>query len=202
MSAVGFALSERPGVPAFNVGHDVVNVREIDSDGGLAVEHVPFNRLCAYISEIPGVVFTRRRRFFWSAHDIRAEFTFGSCSFKTWPEPGQDCIWICANSPSNQTKLLEMRTQLAQITPREGRKACGSARNDAILSSLVSLTILLGGCLYPAMLLVLAPERKDQEFRTAAIFPIPLALVFGVILATRAVKQFRRAYPDFHENAA
>jgi hypothetical protein len=42
---------------------------------------ISFQRLCRCISKCPGVVFTKRRRFFWWSDQMSAEFTFKGREF-------------------------------------------------------------------------------------------------------------------------
>ena len=66
-----------------------------------------FSRVCRAIAECPGVVFTDRRHFFWSAESIRAEFTFAGHEYLIEPDPWEDGIRITpkdkeANCPEIQ----------------------------------------------------------------------------------------------------
>ena len=53
-----------------------------------------FTGVCRAVAECPGVAFTDRRHFFWSADDICAEFTFAGHTYTIEPDPWEDGIWV------------------------------------------------------------------------------------------------------------
>lgn len=60
---------------------------------GFAVD-ISLSRLHKTIAEVPGVLFTDRRRFFWSSEDIHAEFTFKDHAYSVNPDPWEEGYWI------------------------------------------------------------------------------------------------------------
>ena len=53
-----------------------------------------FKPLCRAVESLPGVVFTKRRRFFWSVEDVSAEFTFHGHSFTMSTDEWDGALWI------------------------------------------------------------------------------------------------------------
>ena len=75
-----------------------MNVKSLKRDDGRPfgfwVDGASFACLCRSISQFPGVVFTRKRRFFWWYSDIRAEFTFKGNAFEIETDPLDNGFWI------------------------------------------------------------------------------------------------------------
>lgn len=170
-------------------------MKDISGASGFTVEGVSFGHLCSYIAELSGVVYSDRRRFFWSVHDIRAEFTFGGHSFKIRPDRDRR-IWIRPkDETSSPPEIRDIRNYVAGPTARERRRAHRRALADATLSAFAAMTILIGGCLYPAYLLKYDPDIRNNPDSMAGPI-IPIALVPGLILAALAAKRFYRARLD------
>jgi len=170
-----------------------MKVKDIDGACGFIVEGVSFGHLCSYIAELSGVVYSDRHRFFWSVHDIRAEFTFGDHSFRIRPDRDRR-IWIRPkDETSSPPEIRDIRNYVAGLTARERRRAHRRALADASLSAIAAITILIGGCLYPAYLLRYDPDIRNNADSMAGPI-IPIALVPGLIFAALAVKRFYRAH--------
>jgi len=91
-----------------------MNVQDFEVGCGFVVDGVSFARLCDCLAEHPGVVFTDRRRFFWSAADIRGEFMFGGHTFKIEASDVGDSIFVSPkNSGFDLTEINELRDYVA-----------------------------------------------------------------------------------------
>lgn len=55
---------------------------------------VSYGRLCRYLSELSGLAFTKRRRFFWSSEGIAAEFKFRGQDFEIESDGWDGALWI------------------------------------------------------------------------------------------------------------
>jgi len=64
------------------------------SDGGFYVHGICLAQLCHSIAEVPGVVFTYRRRFFYWSDVVFAAFKFKGQEFTITPEPREDGWWV------------------------------------------------------------------------------------------------------------
>ena len=75
-----------------------MNVKSLKRDDGrpfgFLADGISFAHLCLCVSQFPGVVFTRKRRFFWWYSDIRAEFIFKGNAFKIETDPWDNSFWI------------------------------------------------------------------------------------------------------------
>ena len=70
-----------------------MKLQDLHGACGFIVDGISFGRLCSCIAELSGVAFTDKRRFFWGAADIQAEFTYRGHAFKVWPDPWDSGIW-------------------------------------------------------------------------------------------------------------
>ncbi len=66
-----------------------------------------YARLCRYLAQMSGVSFTLRRRFFWSCHDVAAEFTFRGHTFLVDTDQFDYALWILTTD--RQSPLPEMQ---------------------------------------------------------------------------------------------
>jgi hypothetical protein len=71
-----------------------MRLQDLHGACGFIVFDTSFSRLCRRIAECPGVTFTSRRRFFWSASDIRAQFRFDGHDYTIEPESDDEGIWV------------------------------------------------------------------------------------------------------------
>jgi hypothetical protein len=171
-----------------------MKVVEMHGGCGFVVEGIPFSRLCVWLSEFPGVEFTRRRWFFWSARDIRAEFALGGHSFRIQPEPGGKRVRVCPGDESSiPCEIGKLRDYVAGLGIRERQREYKRAISDGILSACASLIVWLGGWAYPAYLLKYDPDiRGDPDFRAGAV--VPISILVGLVFAGWAIKSFCGAY--------
>jgi hypothetical protein len=66
--------------------------------------------LCRSVSEVPGVVFTERRRFFWSGADVGAKFIFRGHKFVIEPDRWDGALWILAEDhQKHEAEMEELR---------------------------------------------------------------------------------------------
>jgi len=98
---------ERMKVQEYNRGHSL---------RFSGVFGVSFGRLCRYISQIPGVSITRRRRFLWWTNGVGAEFTLGGHLFKIETDPWDGQLWILAqDGGKHQPEFQMMREHFQKL---------------------------------------------------------------------------------------
>ncbi|HEX5220107.1 MAG TPA: hypothetical protein VFZ59_11115 [Verrucomicrobiae bacterium] len=74
-----------------------------------------YGGLCRAVSKIPGVIFTRKRKFFWSFEDICAEFTFRGCEFQIQADTWDGALWILTKDQAAHTsEIQELREAVEQ----------------------------------------------------------------------------------------
>ena len=96
-----------------------MSVQDFKIGCGFIVTGLSFGRLCDCLAEYSGVRFTDRRRFFWSAADIRSEFVFHGHTFKIEPWEIDYSIFV---SPKDEgvelPETAELRDHVAQCLQR------------------------------------------------------------------------------------
>jgi len=98
---------------------ETMKLQDLHGGCGFIADGVSFLRLCSYIAQFPGVAFTRRRRFFWWASDIQAEFTLRGHSFKVWPDLEDSGIWVRPEDDEiSHQEIQELREYVAQLDSR------------------------------------------------------------------------------------
>lgn len=79
-----------------------------------------FTALYHAVESVPGVVFTKRRRFFWSGEDVGAEFTFHGHSFTISTDGWDGALWIMTKDgqqhPDEMQALREHVEQRARAS--------------------------------------------------------------------------------------
>src|SRR5215471_5187061 len=91
-----------------------MKLEDLHGVSGFVVADESFRRLCDYISELPGVAFTDRRRFFWGSGDERAEFTFHGHAFTVTCDWDGD-YWVRPKDErSHPPEIQEIREHVAQ----------------------------------------------------------------------------------------
>jgi len=83
----------------------------------LLVEGASFRRLCNCLSKLSGVAFTSRRRFFWSALDIRGEFLFRGHAFKIEAVDLNRSFLVSPKEPGAELQeiIAELRAHVAKL---------------------------------------------------------------------------------------
>jgi hypothetical protein len=71
-----------------------VKTEEYNKGVSFRIPTIGFRELCRAVESVPGVAFTRRRRFFWSGEDVGAEFTFRGHSFVIETDGWDGALWI------------------------------------------------------------------------------------------------------------
>jgi hypothetical protein len=110
-----------------------MKIEEFNPGYSFRVGGVSYGRLCRYLSTLPGLAFTRRRRFFWSIQDVRAEFTFHEHIFFVDTDPWDYALWVL--TADKQIHPPEMQA-LREHIERERRSRwglfsfLGSTRNE------------------------------------------------------------------------
>ena len=93
-----------------------MKIEEFNRGHSLRLPGFSYGRLCRYISQIPGVAFTRKRRFFWWTDSVGAEFTFGGHAFKIETDSWDGALWILSQDGSeHQTEFQTMREHFQKL---------------------------------------------------------------------------------------
>jgi hypothetical protein len=88
----------------------VVETEEFNKGHSFRVACVTYGGLCRAVSKIPGVIFTRKRKFFWSFEDIGAEFTFRGCQFQIEADTWDGALWILTKDrAAHVSEMQELR---------------------------------------------------------------------------------------------
>ena len=82
--------------------------------------------LCKCIQKIPGVTFTKRRRFFWSMENVGAEFIFNSLKFKIETDPWEAGLWV---SPADEQKHISEMQELRENIEKNATLIAPAKRN-------------------------------------------------------------------------
>ena len=88
-----------------------MKIEEYNKGHSFLVANSSFRFLCKCIQKIPGAVFTKRKRFFWSMEDIDAEFTFKGMPFKIETDPWEAGFWV---SPTDDQKHIPEMDELRE----------------------------------------------------------------------------------------
>ena len=84
-----------------------MKIEEFNPGHSFRVGGTSYARLCRYLAQLPGVSFIRRRRFFWSYHDVGAQFTFCGHKFLVDTDQFDYALWILTGD--QQSHLPEMQ---------------------------------------------------------------------------------------------
>lgn len=84
-----------------------MKVEEFNQGRSLKMPGFSYGCLCKYISRIPSVAFTRRRRFFWWTNNVGAEFNLGGHGFKIETDQWDGALWILSKDGCEH--LLEFK---------------------------------------------------------------------------------------------
>lgn len=96
---------------------------------------ISLSRLYKTIAEVPGVLFTDKRRFFWSSEDIHAEFVFKEHAYSIDPDPWEDGYWIVPkDKDATHPEIDEIRQH---IETRRGCQQCGAPNHRSPSASVV-----------------------------------------------------------------
>ena len=71
-----------------------MKTQEYNKGVSFRVPTIGFRSLCRVVKNIPGVVFTQRRKFFWSGEDVGAEFSFRGSAFTITTDGWDGALWI------------------------------------------------------------------------------------------------------------
>lgn len=96
-----------------------MKTQEYNEGVSFRIPTMGFKALCSVVESVPGVVFTKRRKFFWSGEDVGAEFTFRGHAFIIETDGWDGVLWIIAKDA--QKHLDEMKIL---------RDAVGGATSD------------------------------------------------------------------------
>jgi len=71
-----------------------VKTEEYNKGVSFRIPTIGFWTLCRAVEDVPGVAFTRKRKFFWSGLDVGAEFTFRGHNFVINIDEWDGALWI------------------------------------------------------------------------------------------------------------
>ncbi|MGB7746918.1 MAG: hypothetical protein WBN75_06485 [Verrucomicrobiia bacterium] len=71
-----------------------MSVKESNKGHSFRTSGISYRGLCRYISELPGVKLTHKRRLFWRGGDVRAEFTFRGHAFQIEADAWDGALWV------------------------------------------------------------------------------------------------------------
>jgi len=92
-----------------------MKIEEFNPGYSFRIAGTSYGHLCHHLSKLPGVSFTRRRRFFWSIQDVGAEFTFRDQKFKIDTDPWEYALWvITTDEQSHQPEMQALREHFEQ----------------------------------------------------------------------------------------
>jgi hypothetical protein len=81
------------------------------------VPDATYGYLCRAVLTVPGVVFTKRRRFFWSGMDVGAEFSFRGHDFEIETDSWDGALWILAkDKQKHEVEMQELRDAVERFT--------------------------------------------------------------------------------------
>ncbi|MDR3403664.1 MAG: hypothetical protein P4L99_14290 [Chthoniobacter sp.] len=85
-----------------------MKIEEFNPGHSFRVGGVTYARLCRYLSDLSGVVFTKRRRFFWFRQNVGAEFTFHGQKFVIDSDQWEYALWILTGDQQNHVDEMQM----------------------------------------------------------------------------------------------
>ena len=81
--------------------------REYNKGVSFEVPTFSYPALCRLLEKVPGVVFTKRRKFFWSVFDIAAEFTFRGHCFTITTDEWDGTLWLMTKDHKRHTEEMQ-----------------------------------------------------------------------------------------------
>jgi hypothetical protein len=98
-----------------------VKTEEYNKGVSFRIPDVGLWALCRTVDDVPGVVFTKRRGFFWSGLDVGAEFTFGGHNFTISADGWDGALWIITkDGQPHPDEMQVLRDAVEQAIPKHG----------------------------------------------------------------------------------
>lgn len=80
-----------------------------------------FAALCRCIEKVPGVGFTKRRKFFWSGEDVGAEFVFRGHEFTISTDGWDGALWVMTRRTVRcEAEMQELRAAVERSGVERG----------------------------------------------------------------------------------
>jgi hypothetical protein len=160
-----------------------MKTEEYNKGVSFRVPDASYAALCRSIEGLPGLVFTKRRRFFWSGEDVSAEFTFRGQTFTISTDEWDDALWVMTkDSQRHFEQMQELRDAVEAGSPEVGSLA-------SLWRRLLTI-IVLGAAAVAAEVLFL--RTRQQESQATADTSAPSVLLSDVD-STKTAKPGRAA---------
>jgi hypothetical protein len=99
-----------------------------------------YGLVCEAVSLVPGVAFTKRRRFFWSGEDVSAEFAFRGHAFKIETDSWDGAFWVMTNDgEKHEAEMQELRAAVERF------EVSGTRMLFRVLAGIIAAFLLLIG---------------------------------------------------------
>ena len=101
-----------------------MKTEEYNKGVSFRVPHATYGYLCRAVSGVSGVVFTQKRRFFWSASNVGAEFVFRGHAFEIETDQWDGALWILAkDKQKHEIEMKELRDAVERFSVLGGPMA-------------------------------------------------------------------------------
>ena len=142
----------------------VMRTEEYNKGVSFRVPAMRFAALCRSIEHLPGLVFTKRRRSFWSGEDVSAEFTFRQQTFTISTDNWDDALWVMTkDSQRHSEQMQELRDAV-----EAGGLEVGSV--GSLWRRLLTI-IVLGAAAVAALVLFLRTRQQESQATADASAP-------------------------------
>ena len=85
---------------------------EYNKGNSFSVAGVPFSHLTDCIAQLPTVVFTNKRKFFWGFEKYEADFTFRELDFKMETDVWDGSFWVISKTGARIAEMQELREHI------------------------------------------------------------------------------------------
>jgi len=142
----------------------VMKTEEYNKGVSFRVPVMRFAALCRSIEHLPGLVFTTRRRSFWSGENVSAEFTFRGQTFTISTDNWDDALWVMTkDSQRHSEQMQELRDAV-----EAGGLVVGSV--GSLWRRLLTI-IVLGAAAVAALVLFLRTRQQESQATADASAP-------------------------------
>jgi hypothetical protein len=98
-----------------------MKTEEYNKGVSFRVPHATYRALSDAVAAVPGVVFSKRRRFFWSVEDVGADFTFRGIAFEIETDQWDGALWILPkDQQKHESEIQELREAVEKFTTPDG----------------------------------------------------------------------------------
>jgi hypothetical protein len=73
---------------------------------------IPFSDLTDCSTQLPTVVFTNKKNFFWGFEKYAADFTFRDAAFKIETDVWDGAFWVVSKTGTRPTEMQELRQHI------------------------------------------------------------------------------------------